>query len=292
MVTSIFQAAGLVMGVEWLVHAAAATFKGLTFGLGTVATALPQGAAAGWGSYIVGESARYYFEHGASWGAQGPKRVITQILENTDKRSVLQRLKERDQEEDFAQSIRGEVSCRRLRPEGGRGGDGDGDRGHDPKCPAQGPALGDDSFYSGRGWRVRGMRILVRPSACSTRSTSCQDWVGVIVFKCVLDDSCWYVAGIELGHFRLREPAPGVDDRQRAGQEQAGGDDALACAPRGGRTLPTSVSAGGKCRSFRSGGTSTRLPHEQVIRPPAWPISTGSLFPQLHSTRYLDMEYG
>jgi small GTP-binding protein len=93
LVTSIFQAAGLVMSVEWLVHAAAATFKGLTFGLGTVATALPQGAAAGWGSYIVGESARYYFEHGASWGAQGPKRVITQILENTDKRSVLQRLK-------------------------------------------------------------------------------------------------------------------------------------------------------------------------------------------------------
>jgi hypothetical protein len=94
LVTSILQAAGLVMGVEWLVHAAAATFKGLTFGLGTVATALPQGAAAGWGSYVVGESARYYFEHGASWGPQGPKRVITRILENTDKRSVLQRLKE------------------------------------------------------------------------------------------------------------------------------------------------------------------------------------------------------
>lgn len=94
LVTSIFQAAGLVMGVEWLVHAAAATFKGLTFGFGTVATALPQGAAAGWGSYIVGESARYYFEHGASWGPQGPKRVVTRILENTDKRSVLQRLKE------------------------------------------------------------------------------------------------------------------------------------------------------------------------------------------------------
>jgi uncharacterized protein (DUF697 family) len=94
LVTSILQAAGLVMGVEWLVHAAAATFKGLTFGLGTVATALPQGAAAGWGSYVVGESARYYFEHGASWGPQGPKRVITRILENTDKRSVLQRLKD------------------------------------------------------------------------------------------------------------------------------------------------------------------------------------------------------
>ena len=94
LVTSIVQAAGLVLGAEWLVHLAAGAFKGVTLGFGTVATAIPQGAAAGWGSYIVGEAARYYFEHGASWGAQGPKRVVTQILENTDKRSVLQRLKE------------------------------------------------------------------------------------------------------------------------------------------------------------------------------------------------------
>ena len=43
---------------------------------------------------LVGQAARYYFEHGASWGQQGPKRVVTRILENTDKRSVLQRIKE------------------------------------------------------------------------------------------------------------------------------------------------------------------------------------------------------
>ncbi|MEX2317390.1 MAG: GTP-binding protein [Pirellulales bacterium] len=94
LVTSILQAAGLVLGAEWLVHAAASLFKGLTLGFGTVATALPQGAAAGFGSYVVGQAARYYFEHGASWGPQGPKRVVTRILENTDKESVLQRLKE------------------------------------------------------------------------------------------------------------------------------------------------------------------------------------------------------
>ena len=40
-----------------------------------------------------GEAARFYFEHGASWGQGGPKRVITKILENTDKQSVLQHLK-------------------------------------------------------------------------------------------------------------------------------------------------------------------------------------------------------
>src|SRR5205807_327190 len=72
LVTSIMRAAGVVLGVEWLFHAASTMIKGLTFGLGIAVTALPQGAAAGWGSYIVGEAARYYFEHGASWGPQGP----------------------------------------------------------------------------------------------------------------------------------------------------------------------------------------------------------------------------
>ena len=63
-------------------------------GWATPITALPQMAAAGWGSYIVGEAARYYFEHGASWGQSGPKRIVGRILENTDKQSVLQRLKD------------------------------------------------------------------------------------------------------------------------------------------------------------------------------------------------------
>ena len=60
---------------------------------GTVATALPQGAAAGYGSYIVGQAARHYFQHGASWGDESPKEVVKQILANTDKESVLERLK-------------------------------------------------------------------------------------------------------------------------------------------------------------------------------------------------------
>jgi hypothetical protein len=94
LVTSILKAAGWVMLGEAVVSYASSFFKGLTLGAGTVLTALPQGAAAGYGSYIVGQAARYYFEHGASWGQQGPKRVVTQILENTDKESVLQRLKD------------------------------------------------------------------------------------------------------------------------------------------------------------------------------------------------------
>jgi len=94
LVTSILKAAGWVMLGEAAVSYASSLFKGLTVGYGTVLTALPQGAAAGYGSYIVGQAARIYFEQGASWGQQGPKRVVTQILERTDKESVLKRLKE------------------------------------------------------------------------------------------------------------------------------------------------------------------------------------------------------
>ncbi len=94
LITSILKAAGWVMLSEAAVSYTSSFFKAVTGGWGTLLTALPQGAAAGYGSYIVGQAARYYFEHGASWGQQGPKRVVTQILENTDKQSVLRRIKE------------------------------------------------------------------------------------------------------------------------------------------------------------------------------------------------------
>jgi uncharacterized protein (DUF697 family) len=93
LVTSILKAAGWVMLSEAAVSYASSIFKALTVGFGTVATALPQGAAAGYGSYIVGQAARHYFQHGASWGDESPKEVVKQILANTDKESVLERLK-------------------------------------------------------------------------------------------------------------------------------------------------------------------------------------------------------
>jgi small GTP-binding protein len=94
LITSILKAAGWVMVSEAAVHYASSLFKGLTLGFGTVLTALPQGAAAGYGSYIVGQAARYYFQHGASWGDAAPKTIVTQILANTDKQSILRKLKE------------------------------------------------------------------------------------------------------------------------------------------------------------------------------------------------------
>lgn len=94
LIESILKAAGWVMLGEAITHFAAGIFKGLTLGSGTVVTALPQGAAAGYGSYIVGQAAKFYLEHGASWGDEAPKTVVTRILQNTDKQSILKRLQD------------------------------------------------------------------------------------------------------------------------------------------------------------------------------------------------------
>jgi len=91
--SSIAKSAGLVTVFEALVSWASSAFKALTVGLGSALTHLPQGAAAGFGSYIVGQAARYYFQHGANWGDQSPKQVVSRILANTDKQSVLDQLK-------------------------------------------------------------------------------------------------------------------------------------------------------------------------------------------------------
>ena len=93
LIESILKAAGWVMLGEAVSHVAYAVFTGLTLGAGKLVTALPQGAAAGYGSYIVGQAAKYYLEHGASWGGEAPKTVVARILKSTDKRSVLEHLR-------------------------------------------------------------------------------------------------------------------------------------------------------------------------------------------------------
>jgi GTPase len=90
---SIAQAAGLMTAGVLASSALMSVLKGLTFGKSTLLTAVPQGLAGGFGSYIVGLAAQYYFEHGASWGGENPKTVAHRILAKTDKASVLQRLK-------------------------------------------------------------------------------------------------------------------------------------------------------------------------------------------------------
>jgi uncharacterized protein (DUF697 family) len=90
---SIAKAAGLMTVSVAATSAVMSLLKGVTLGKSTLLTAVPQGLAAGYGSYIVGQAAQYYFEHGSSWGGESPKAVAQRILDRTDKQSVLERLK-------------------------------------------------------------------------------------------------------------------------------------------------------------------------------------------------------
>lgn len=90
---SLLKAAGWVMLGEVATSYGASLLKAVSLGAAMPLVAVPQAAAAGYGSYIVGQAARVYFEQGASWGGKGPKSVVLRVLENTDKASVLRGLK-------------------------------------------------------------------------------------------------------------------------------------------------------------------------------------------------------
>ena len=85
----IAKSAGWTALAEWGTHAAAHFIKAATMGAGTLLTALPQGMAAAYGSYLVGEASRYYFEHDCGWGGSSPRSVLKQIARNADRESVL-----------------------------------------------------------------------------------------------------------------------------------------------------------------------------------------------------------
>lgn len=89
---AIAKAAG-IFALGELTSWGASLIKGATVGLATALTAIPQGAAAGFSSYIIGQAAKHYFEHGGSWGNQSAKAVVAEILRKTDRDSVVDHLK-------------------------------------------------------------------------------------------------------------------------------------------------------------------------------------------------------
>lgn len=84
----------LLVGTEVATHVAANVLKGITFGLSTAITALPQGLIAGYNSMVIGNAALVFFRQGFSWGAKGPKTVVNEILKNVDQRAFLSQMKE------------------------------------------------------------------------------------------------------------------------------------------------------------------------------------------------------
>jgi len=79
----------LLMGTTWFVHLVSSLLKAGSVGLSTLLTAGAQGAVAYYSTYVVGRAAEQYLAAGCSWGEDGPKQVIRNILDNIDRDSML-----------------------------------------------------------------------------------------------------------------------------------------------------------------------------------------------------------
>lgn len=66
---------------------------GLSLGAYTT-VAITQAGVAGFSTYAIGHVTKTYLANGATWGTDGPKFVISKILENLDEASILNRIKE------------------------------------------------------------------------------------------------------------------------------------------------------------------------------------------------------
>ncbi len=78
-----------LMGTVWALHFVSSALKVGTVGLSTILTAGAQGAIAYYSTYVVGQAAADYLQHGKSWGDGGPKQVVRQILDSLDRDTVL-----------------------------------------------------------------------------------------------------------------------------------------------------------------------------------------------------------
>lgn len=91
--TIVAQLAAL-MGAIWGVHLVASALKGLSAGLSTALTAAAQGALAWYATLLVARAAERYLAQGKSWGPNGPKRVVAEIVAGLDRDSVLREARE------------------------------------------------------------------------------------------------------------------------------------------------------------------------------------------------------
>ncbi|MEA5581819.1 GTP-binding protein [Nodularia harveyana UHCC-0300] len=80
-------------GLKTVLGISASATAGATFAP-YVSVAITQAGVAGVSSYGIGQVTKVYLANGATWGDEGPKAVISRILENLDEKSILNRIKE------------------------------------------------------------------------------------------------------------------------------------------------------------------------------------------------------
>lgn len=78
-----------LMGAIWGVHLVASALKGASAGLSTLVTAGAQGALAWYATTLIAKAAEQYLAAGKSWGEDGPKRVVRDIVATLDRDSIL-----------------------------------------------------------------------------------------------------------------------------------------------------------------------------------------------------------
>lgn len=95
---------GGISASELLANLGLSSLKGL-LGLSLPATggasllpylsvAMTQASVAGFASYGIGQVTKQYLANGASWGPNGPKTVVTQILASLDQSYIINRIKD------------------------------------------------------------------------------------------------------------------------------------------------------------------------------------------------------
>jgi small GTP-binding protein len=83
-----------LMGAVWGVHLVASALKGVSAGVSTVVTAGFQGALAWYATVLIGRAAERYLVQGKSWGEQGAKRAVADIVASLDRDSILREARE------------------------------------------------------------------------------------------------------------------------------------------------------------------------------------------------------
>ncbi len=84
MVLEILRAWGLTAAAEYGLHLAADLLRTVTFGASTILTAVPQGLASAWSTYVVGHAANIYFRD-AGWSGRSPKEIVQEILADAER---------------------------------------------------------------------------------------------------------------------------------------------------------------------------------------------------------------
>jgi GTP-binding protein Era len=80
----------LLIGAYWGVNMVSAAMKTFSAGMSAALTAGAQGTLAWYATYVTGRAAETWFAKGKSWGSEGPKETINEILASLDQDSILQ----------------------------------------------------------------------------------------------------------------------------------------------------------------------------------------------------------